>query len=394
MNILHLAPQSPRKNGIIDYAQRYRDLINQNTPNKIDLFIYDEKVNQCEVNILQLWNLYKLSTILASKLKENKYDIIHAEIGTTCYPEFYLLYFLSFQSISVPIVITFHDPPHLILDPIKHFGLSSSFITFRAIKRVLSTIYSGIMEERVLAKSSKVFILSEVGYNIACQRFKKHCSKFIPLKHFTFNDSNDDLMVLKKENIILSAGFWTPRRGVEVLLEALYLLREKSPVLMNNWKVSISGGILDDVNSNKYYQHINNMIQKGKWGNTIETNKDLQLCSFETLFKRAAVYVSSDINKGRRGAPASGNLLRAMGYGCAIVASDMPGRNEIVEDGVNGLIYPSNDPNKLCQILYELLNSENIIKMFQNNNINIIKEQYDGKSIVNKFIYQYKTVVN
>jgi glycosyltransferase involved in cell wall biosynthesis len=295
MKILHIAPQAPRKNGIVDYADHYRSLINKYTEHKIDLFTYDKNVTHCEANIAQLKSLFKISHKLAAQLSENRYDIIHAEIGSTCYPEFYLLLFLSFQKTSVPIVITFHDPPHLILDPIKFIGLSSSALLSRAIKRVCSILFSNIMEKRVLTKSSIVFVLSAVGQKVACRRFKKQCDIIVPLKHFIFNENGKNTHSFKKENIILSAGFWTPRRGIEILLNALCLLREKSPEVVKKWKIFISGGILDDTNSKGYYQYISNMIQKGNWGDTIEIKTDLPICSFDNLFNRAAIYVSSDI---------------------------------------------------------------------------------------------------
>ena len=48
-------------------------------------------------------------------------------------------------------------------------------------------------------------------------------------------------------------------------------------------------------------------------------------------------------------------LLEAMGAGCAIVASDLPGIDEAVEHRVNGLLVPSADPDKLAGALAEVL---------------------------------------
>ena len=48
-------------------------------------------------------------------------------------------------------------------------------------------------------------------------------------------------------------------------------------------------------------------------------------------------------------------LLEAMGAGCAIVASDLPGIDEAVEHRVNGLLVPPADPDKLAGALAEVL---------------------------------------
>jgi glycosyltransferase involved in cell wall biosynthesis len=87
-------------------------------------------------------------------------------------------------------------------------------------------------------------------------------------------------------------------------------------------------------------------------------------------------------------------MLRAIGHGCALIASDMPGRKELVEESVNGFLYPPNDSERLFQTLSVLLNSEETIKTFRMNNINISKTKYDGKSVINKFIYYYDKIVD
>lgn len=48
-------------------------------------------------------------------------------------------------------------------------------------------------------------------------------------------------------------------------------------------------------------------------------------------------------------------LLEAMGSGCAIVASDLPGLNEAVEDGVSGALVPSGDADALRAALEGLV---------------------------------------
>jgi glycosyltransferase involved in cell wall biosynthesis len=53
-------------------------------------------------------------------------------------------------------------------------------------------------------------------------------------------------------------------------------------------------------------------------------------------------------------------LLEAMGSGCAIVASDLPGLDEALEHGVTGLLVPANDPDKLAEALADLLGDADV----------------------------------
>ncbi len=47
-------------------------------------------------------------------------------------------------------------------------------------------------------------------------------------------------------------------------------------------------------------------------------------------------------------------LLEAMGSGCAVIASDLPGLNEAVEDGVSGLVVPPGDADALAKAITRL----------------------------------------
>ena len=53
-------------------------------------------------------------------------------------------------------------------------------------------------------------------------------------------------------------------------------------------------------------------------------------------------------------------LLEAMGCGRTVIASDLPGINEAVEDGVTGLLVPPNDPDALTRALQTALADDDL----------------------------------
>lgn len=53
-------------------------------------------------------------------------------------------------------------------------------------------------------------------------------------------------------------------------------------------------------------------------------------------------------------------LLEAMGSRRAVVASDLPGINEVITDGETGLLAPPNDPDALAKALHTVLTDTNL----------------------------------
>lgn len=68
------------------------------------------------------------------------------------------------------------------------------------------------------------------------------------------------------------------------------------------------------------------------------------------LYRRHGVFVLPSRGEGCPNA-----LLEAMASGCAVVASAIGGIQDIVEDGVNGLLVPPGDPNALATALRRVL---------------------------------------
>lgn len=391
MKVMHIAPQTPKKNGIIDYAQHFRALIEAHTSIEIKAYRYTDEISDCATNLSQIGRTWKVAKDILKTIGREGIDLVHAEIGCTCYPEFYLSLFLGLQRMTVPLVVTFHDPPYLSSMPIQHFGMNGNSIIQKGFRKIFTVATSHWLESRVIKKSSHVIVLSEEGRKYACRRFPAYRDKFIATRHFIIkhNILSQRLDCISKDKMILASGFWQERKGYEILLDALNIIRTKRKDLIESWSICISGGITDTGKSLRYFRNISSRVANEGWKEKIRIYCDLPISEFDKLFYSAAIYVSTEHNKGTI-ASASGNLLRAIGHGCALLVSDIPGTRDIVKHGDNGFVFRSRDSAALAEGLMTLLASEETLCRFQKKNSLLAVSEYDGRNIIKEFEKYYR----
>ena len=57
-------------------------------------------------------------------------------------------------------------------------------------------------------------------------------------------------------------------------------------------------------------------------------------------------------------------ILEAMQYGLAVVATRVSGHPEVIEDGVNGLLVPLDDPSAMANAALRLLDDPSVAERF------------------------------
>lgn len=86
-------------------------------------------------------------------------------------------------------------------------------------------------------------------------------------------------------------------------------------------------------------------------------------------------------------------LLDAMCFGLPIVASNVDGIPDIVEDGVNGLLVPPDDPAQLAQALQRLLGDKRLQANMRENNINKA-QSYTATAMASAYAALYRELLD
>ena len=146
---------------------------------------------------------------------------------------------------------------------------------------------------------------------------------------------------IERENRVVSIGRLEKQKDFETLIEAFYKAR-KSIVL--NWKLSVFGIGNDE-------KQLQNIIDKNK------ANGYIELCGatkkpFEEL-KKSKVFVLSSFYEGFPNV-----LCEAMLAGDVCISSDcVSGPKELIENEVNGFLFPVQDVDALAKLLQEVCNN-------------------------------------
>ncbi len=85
----------------------------------------------------------------------------------------------------------------------------------------------------------------------------------------------------------------------------------------------------------------------------------------------------------------SNSMIEAICVGLPIVTTDVSGVKELLENGINGVVVPCGDVDKLSKTFSELINNEGLMKEYSNNNYSK-RELFRIDSIVN----QWEQLVN
>jgi glycosyltransferase involved in cell wall biosynthesis len=143
-----------------------------------------------------------------------------------------------------------------------------------------------------------------------------------------------------REPLILGVGHLALRKGQQVLVAAFAKIAAAHP----EWKLALVG----EKSSDDCLTQVEELIAKHMLNDRV-----LLLGSRDDAFdfmRRAAVFVQPSLFEGLPLA-----LQEAMFYGCACVATNVPGNDELVQDGLTGILVPPMQPDQLADALGRLV---------------------------------------
>ena len=269
--------------------------------------------------------------LLYKPLKE-EVDIVHAHAGVPPAPIAALRYAKKREK---PLVVTYHG------DAQENWG--------DVLRRTSVFVYNKFLLHQVLS-SAKVIISPSRRFidDSAFLKKYKHKTIVIPngliLEDFEVPYSKEEcrqrLGLPNEANLILYVGALSPDKGPDILLEAMLQVVKQLP-----------GARLIILGEGPLRRKLERRTQEFGLNGKVEFKGFIA-----DPFKKALFYKSSDIFVLPSAQEIFGLvLLEAMACSVPVVASQVGGIPDLIEDGENGLLVPPRNSNELAKAIVRLL---------------------------------------
>ena len=181
----------------------------------------------------------------------------------------------------------------------------------------------------------------------------------------------------KENNLILFVGRIQPLKGLHVFLKSLRYLKKPIHLVIvgpPSW-------------NRTYFKNVSatmNKVQE-KTVHAVTYLGELEREEIIKWYQRASVLVRPDLYGGSGGLTS----LEALACGTPVIGTG----NEIVKDGVNGILVPPNDAVKLAKSIQYLLDNEDVRKKLGKEGRRWIIENLSSEVIVERLSQIYKELI-
>ncbi len=214
--------------------------------------------------------------------------------------------------------------------------------------------YLDIMEHESIADADLVLSPSADLLRLTAERMERERVGAVHrsgLLRYAFDGSSVDELgdrsAAEVPGTVLCVGRLEPRKGQDVLVEAMALLRDRGVEA----KLVLAGA---DTGTGPFgrsmRKHLSSLIARHRLGDRVSFAGPVPRAELGGLIARASVCVFPS-----RWDNFPNALLEAMACGKAVVATGAGGPDEIVEDGTSGLVCDAGDPASLAGALERLL---------------------------------------
>ncbi|WPC09063.1 glycosyltransferase family 4 protein [Globicatella sp. PHS-GS-PNBC-21-1553] len=322
----------------VDLAGNSNSIPISNEINKVVDNVYDVKFSRKPISRTNLISLFQMRKII----KENNYDIVHVHTPVASFFTRLATVFLNCR-----VYYTAHGFHFFKGSPIKNW--MTYFVAEYLLSYVTDITFTMNREDYKVAtkyfqnRNNKVYNTNGVGVNL---------SKFVPISNELKKKKRNDMFNENKLNVKLDDIIFTYVGELSNRKNQMYLLESLKDGIPNNIKFFLIG---DGKNKNELSNKINDY---GLNNNVFLLGRKENIPDWFGISD-----FGFSISK-QEGLPV--NIMEAMAVGLPILASNVRGNNDLVQDRINGYLFDLNSQaNYLTQLISDIINDENLLEYSQ-----------------------------
>ena len=309
---------------------------------------YDDTTANKEKNIVfcDLSNRLPKSRSLYSNLVKRPLTFFRYLIEFTLFNNYKILHFqghLALIFLLIPLIKIRHKKIYWTIHDVDLRPSSTG------IRGKLEILYVRLITQpKILAHfADRIFVHGE-GLRTNLKNTGINVNKIKTIPHFDFfylfNGRPQDSTVAENPGkYILFFGNIKPYKGIEVLLNAVKILRQRHNEYFD---VLISG-------KGKFTDRENFLLEKVE--NITIRNEKTPNSNIPEIFHNAAMVIMPYIEASQ-----SGVLSLSYTFSKSVIVSDAGSLNEFVENGITGFVFHTNDSEELAQLILKLLRDEKL----------------------------------
>ncbi|HTY08049.1 MAG TPA: glycosyltransferase, partial [Candidatus Edwardsbacteria bacterium] len=217
MKLLYITPFPPEPSGIADYAAGFAAAI----------------ARFCEVDVVASARGDRLSHSLPAvrermrdvrqRLRSSHYDLVHVELGRSLLVSFFAALDIAIEYPKMPLVLTLHDPPGLVWHPLLFAGIKNIPL-FNMAWAGLAWPTEWLLERSLYRRAAMLLTFSHRGRDLLQQQKGLQDIRVIPMGVPVYPARPASAQIR-----VGYYGYLYREKGVEVLIDALALLKQRQP---------------------------------------------------------------------------------------------------------------------------------------------------------------------
>lgn len=386
--VLELAKALGRKNVKVDIITRqFEDFAEEE---EIEKNVKIIRIPAGPKTFVQKERMYELMPEMAENFMHHiektrkSYDLIHSHYWDGGYAGIILS-----KMLDIPHIHT----PHT-MGKQKKLEMSAEETPPQKLKPVYRYHLRIAIEQKILNKADAVIVLCETSRiqileHYLVEDFEKLNVIYPGINTEIFNTMRTgfDQKINLKSNAILTISRVVPAKGLDRVIDALALLKNK----VEFHCYMGSGGNEETLSQEEKgaEQQVRDLTKKYKLEDRVTL---IGLLPHDTTLP--AYYRKSDIFiLAGRYEPFGLTTMEAMACGTVPIVSSVAGSREIIVDGLNGFIVDTHDRKTLAKRIETLLLDRKLRNKVSENAAFTIKEHYSWDKVVDKFIALYKNIL-